>query len=187
MPRVGLNLEQIVQTAADIADNQGTEAVTLAGIARELSVRPPSLFNHVKGLPQIKRELSLLGVKKLFQRMNDASKEKSGDEAIFAIANAYLQFTREHPGLYEYTIALPQPKDEEIERESNKIITLILTLFHSYPLSEENAIHAVRGLRSILHGFSSLEQKGGFGMPIERNDSLHYMLRVFLVGLNKTV
>ncbi|WP_047981885.1 TetR/AcrR family transcriptional regulator [Ornithinibacillus contaminans] len=185
MPRAGLDLERIIAAAAELADQQGTEAVTLAAIAREFSVRPPSLFNHVKGLPQIKRELTLLGVKKLYEGMRIASDGKSGDEAIFAIANAYLQFTREHPGLYEYTIALPQHTDEEIEIESNKIIDLIIASFGSYPLSEVNAIHAVRGLRSILHGFSTLEQKSGFGMPIDRDDSLVFMIKAFLNGLRE--
>lgn len=185
MPRVGLKLNQIIQTAADIADQHGAEAVTLAAIARELSVRPPSLFNHVKGFSQVQRELTLYGVKKLQESMQAASQGMIGEEAVFALADSYLQFTREHPGLYEFTIALPQPRDEEIEREGNKIINLIMDAFSSYELSEENALHAVRGLRSILHGFSSLEQKGGFGMPFKKDDSLYLVIKAFLIGLEK--
>ncbi|WP_042141999.1 TetR/AcrR family transcriptional regulator [Paucisalibacillus sp. EB02] len=183
MPRVGLDLEQIIQTAAKIADQSGTEAVTLAEIARRLSVRSPSLFNHVKGLPQLKRELSLYGVKRLHERLQEAAKDKNGEEATFAMADAYLRFTQEHPGLYEFTIALPHPKDEEIDREGNKIITLIVNSLSSFQLSEENAIHAVRGLRSILHGFSSLEQKGGFGMSIKHTESFNLLMKAFLTGL----
>lgn len=186
MPRVGLDLKQIIETAAQIADEQGIEYVTLATIARKLHVRPPSLFNHVKGLPHIKRELSLYGVMKLHEKMDAAARGKVGEEAIFALADAYLTFTREHPGLYEYTIALPQPKDEEIEQEGNKIINLIIGALTVYQLTEENAIHAVRGLRSILHGFSSLEQKGGFGMPLKKEESLTLLLKAFLSGLNGT-
>ncbi|WP_010097349.1 TetR/AcrR family transcriptional regulator [Ornithinibacillus scapharcae] len=185
MPRVGLKLNQIIQTAADIADRQGAEAVTMAAIARELSVRPPSLFNHVKGFAQVKRELTLYGVKKLHESMQVASNGMIGDEAIFALANSYLQFTREHPGLYEFTIALPQPRDEEIDQEGNKVINLLIEALRSYQLSEENALHAVRGFRSILHGFSSLEQKGGFGMPLKKDDSLNLVIKSFLIGLKQ--
>ncbi|WP_047984783.1 TetR/AcrR family transcriptional regulator [Ornithinibacillus californiensis] len=185
MPRVGLDLSKIIQAAAKIVDEQGVEAITLAAIARDLSVKPPSLFNHVQGLSQIKRELSLIGVKMLYDTMQPASDGKLGDEAIFALANAYLQFTRDHPGLYEFTIALPHPKDEEIEKEGNKIIALITEALRNYQLSEENAIHAVRGLRSILHGFSSLEQKGGFGMPLRKEESLNLVIKAFLTGLDQ--
>ena len=184
MARVGLDIKKIIEAATEIADKEGTEGVTLAAIARKLSVRPPSLFNHVRGLPQIKRELSLFGVRKLHENMRVMSEDKTREAAIFAMANAYLQFTCEHPGLYEYTIAPPQPKDEEIEQEGNKIISLIIDSLSDYKLSEEDSIHAVRGLRSILHGFSSLEQKGGFGMPLDREESLRLLLQAFLTGLN---
>ena len=40
-----------------------------------------------------------------------------------------------------------------------------------YALEGEPAIHAVRAIRSALHGFVSLEREGGFGLPIDIDDS----------------
>lgn len=44
-------------------------------------------------------------------------------------------------------------------------------------------IHAVRGLRSIVHGFATLEAGGGFGMPLDRDESFLRLLRAYLAGL----
>ena len=43
MPRVGLDTEAVVGAAEQFADADGLGALTLAGLARRLGVRPPSL------------------------------------------------------------------------------------------------------------------------------------------------
>lgn len=48
-PRIGLTLLKIVETAAEIADANGIQEVTLASLAQRLGIRSPSLYNHVKG------------------------------------------------------------------------------------------------------------------------------------------
>lgn len=49
-PRAGLDRHTLVIRAADIADDEGIEAVTLAALAGKLGVRSPSLYNHINGL-----------------------------------------------------------------------------------------------------------------------------------------
>ncbi|WP_408638285.1 TetR-like C-terminal domain-containing protein [Paenibacillus glufosinatiresistens] len=51
-------------------------------------------------------------------------------------------------------------------------------------LEAEQEIHAVRSLRSLLHGFASLEGGGGFGFPLEVGTSLQMALRAYLPGLS---
>jgi AcrR family transcriptional regulator len=43
MPRVGLDSEAVVSAAAELADAEGLDAVTLARVAGRLGVRSPSL------------------------------------------------------------------------------------------------------------------------------------------------
>ncbi|WP_081786598.1 TetR/AcrR family transcriptional regulator [Kordiimonas gwangyangensis] len=47
MPKPQLSKEKIVDTAIEIADEKGHEAVTLRGIAKRLNVHVTSLYNHV--------------------------------------------------------------------------------------------------------------------------------------------
>jgi hypothetical protein len=53
----------------------------------------------------------------------------------------------------------------------------------SYGLQGAEAIHAIRGLRSVVHGFVSLEQAGGFGMAISLDDSFQRLIEIFLDGI----
>ncbi|MNF14808.1 hypothetical protein D3C80_2171600 [compost metagenome] len=54
-----------------------------------------------------------------------------------------------------------------------------------YQLDQESSIHVVRGLRSLLHGFASIEQKGGFGLPQSVDESLHRVINIYLAGLHR--
>lgn len=189
-PRRGLDLDTIVSTAAAIADNRGTEEVTLASVAGELGVRSPSLYNHVNGLPELKELLTTLGLRRLNERLEKTGEGLGSEEALMAVADAYLAFAAEHPGLYELTLKSPGGEEPDTrgtkaeQRElASHIVNKLLSLMGSLGLGEEEGIHAVRGFRSLLHGFASIGQKGGFGMPIELMASIQFVMRSYIRGL----
>ncbi len=179
-PRVGLDVKRIIVTAAELANTEGIESLSLATIARKLNVRPPSLFNHIDGLQSVKRELSLYGLTLLYERLKESCLDKKGDEAIFSLATEYVRFARQHPGVYELTLSAPIEGDQELEAASNRIISLLSIYLAEYNLSDEGKIHAIRAFRSILHGFSTLEQKGAFGLPVNIEKSFELMIQGFI-------
>lgn len=50
----------IIQTAADIADKEGLQNVSLKVIAEALEIRTPSLYNHIKNLDELLREVAMM-------------------------------------------------------------------------------------------------------------------------------
>jgi AcrR family transcriptional regulator len=189
-PRVGLDRTAVVEAAAILADEVGFEGVTLARLAGRLSVRTPSLYNHVDGLDGLRRELALLGTRELGFRIGRAAVGKSADKAVVAIAHAYRAFVKERPGLYAATVRsyrLSDPTDSELQALEREIIGVVLDVFASYGLRGDDALHAVRGLRSVVHGFATLESAGGFGMPLEVDESFERLLRIFVDGVRRKV
>ncbi|WP_313800178.1 TetR-like C-terminal domain-containing protein [Cytobacillus sp.] len=187
-PRVGLDLKTIVKAAADIADADGIEAVTLGTLSRKLNIRPPSLYNHVEGLPGLRKELALYGIKELEKCLALAAAGKALDDAVRSMGEAYLAFARRKPGLYEATFYTIDMGDTDIKLASDKIVNVVIQVLQQYGIDGENAVHATRGLRSILHGFASIVQKGGFAMEIDINESFHFLIDTFLMGIkNKCI
>lgn len=182
-PRVGLDLMTILQAATEIADMQGYDAVTLATLAKKLDIRPPSLYNHVDGLNGLRKKLAIHGLQQLHSIMTDQVIGLSGDDAVHALGEAYVKFVRVHPGLYEATLRAPDPQDVDVQQAGSKIVDLAVRVLNAYGLDNDAVIHAVRGLRSIFHGFASLEQRGGFGLPLDINESFHLLINAFLSGL----
>ncbi|WP_424766449.1 TetR-like C-terminal domain-containing protein [Paenibacillus sp. sgz302251] len=44
------------------------------------------------------------------------------------------------------------------------LVELLIQTLSYYKFERDRSIHIVQGFRSYLHGFASLEQKGGFGL-----------------------
>ncbi|MNC38377.1 Bacterial regulatory protein, tetR family [compost metagenome] len=178
-----MDTHTLVLAAAEIADEQGIEEVTLAALAARLGVRSPSLYNHINGLQGLRSLLAVHGLELLNAAIAAASGGLKGDAAVYAMGQAYVDFARKHPGLYETTLRAPEEGNSELERASEQVLTLIIGLLSCYELDAEGELHAVRGLRSLLHGFAALENKGGFGMPLDTNISLNWLISTFIAGI----
>jgi AcrR family transcriptional regulator len=174
----------VVLSAASLADEQGLDAVTLGALALRLGVRTPSLYNHIAGLSGLRCELALLGIRELSRRLARAALGTSGDDAVRSIALAYRAFAREHPGLYAASLR-PDVRDPEQQEAGREVVDIALAVLAPYGLRGDAAIHAVRGLRSALHGFASLEAAGAFDLPLDRDQSFEYLICLFISGLRR--
>lgn len=183
-PRINLDLDTLLDEAIKIANHQGIEAVTLASLAKELNIKSPSLYNHIDGLQGLRKQLALRGLKELYNELANSIIGLSDDEAIHRLSKAYVAFVRSQSGLYEATLMAPDSKDEEVQEAGEKIVNLVLSVLEPYKLKAEESIHIVRGLRSILHGFASLELKSGFGLPLNLDESLNLIIDTFLIGIH---
>lgn len=180
---VGISRAQLVEVAAAIADAEGLDQLTLARVAAQLKVKLPSLYNHVDGLAGLRRALTLLGARHLDETLMRAAVGKAGDEAVIALAQAYRAFVLERPGLYAATVRAPATDDAEHQALAGALVATVKAVLAPYRLGDEGVIHAVRGLRAIVHGFATIEQAGGFGLPLETDESFERLLRAYIAGL----
>jgi AcrR family transcriptional regulator len=185
VPRRGLDSATVVEAAAAIADAEGLEHLTLARVAAQLGIRVPSLYNHVAGLEGLRRELALLGLRALAVRLARATVGKARGEAVLALADAYRAFAQERPGLYATTLSAPATDDAEAYRAGQELVELVLAVLSGFGLAGADALHATRALRAIVHGFVSLEVAGGFGLPLDLDESFHRLVRAFIRSLEQ--
>lgn len=176
-----------MEAAATLTDeDSGGGEPSLARLAEHFGVRKPSLYNHVSGLEDLRRELALTGLRELGRSLYRAAAGRSGDEGLFALAQAYRAFVKERPGLYAATVKsyrLYAPDDPELEAAEREVIEPVFAVLSSCGVRGEEAVHAARGLRSIAHGFATLETAEGFGIELEPDDSFHKLVRAFADGL----
>lgn len=184
--KAGLTTDKVVAAAAELADREGTGALTLSALAARLRVKPPSLFNHVSGMTALRRELRMLALRELADAMGAAAIGRARGDAIRALANAYRRFVKRRPGIYAETVRADEggkSKDSEIGALSTRIVSICVSALSGYGLSPRQEIHAIRALRSLAHGFATLEIGGGFGIPIALDESYDWMLETFIRGL----
>ncbi len=186
--RQTLDRRAVIRAAADLVNAEGVEALTINRLARELRVQPPSLYNHIGGLAELWRELALLNVRALGDCLMNAAVGKSGTEGVLALAGAYRAYIKSAPGLYMSSLRasgnLSQP-DPELQEAEERVVRVALALVESFGLSGAEAIHAVRALRSAIHGFVTLEIAGGFGLPLELDESFHRLIETIIRGMTQ--
>ena len=187
-PRSNLTKEIVVQTAADLLNADGPGALSLNRLAEKLDIRTPSLYNHVDGLSGLMRELSILNARNLTQRLSDAAIGRSGPPAVMSIMQSYRTYIKESTGLYLSTLRASGTQDEvdpELQQEEARSLKVAMAVMDSFDLQGEDAVHAVRALRSLVHGFATLEVSGGFGMPLDLDESFSRLIDLFIAGLQK--
>lgn len=185
MPRrPGLDRNALVGEAARLADERGLASVTLANLAERLNVRPPSLYNHIDGSDELHHQLSLFALQALGNTLARAAIGLNGAAGLLAIANAYRAFAKRHPGMYDATLRAPRPGDTALQNIAQELLDVVRAVLVPFGLDEERTIHVIRGFRSIVHGFVSLEAAGGFGLPQSIDESFHVILTSFIAGLS---
>lgn len=182
-PRAQLNSVKILDSAIELCDEIGYENLSLSALAFKLGIKSPSLYNHVKGLPELKQQLAITGLERLYEHLISSSIGLTGKEALLAISFAYVSFVVTHPGLYRSISSPPDPYHSEFDALSNKLVEFLIKLISPYSLSKDEVIHAVRGLRSILHGFSAIQLDDGFRLKFSQQESLNFIVTCYLTGL----
>lgn len=183
MPRAGLTPEGVVERAGAIADAKGLHAVTLARLAADLGVRPPSLYKHVASLDAIERALAVRGLREANARVQKATVGKARDAALVALARAYWNFAREHPGLYAASQRAPRAGENDVAREAETLVGTLQTVLGGYGLKGDDAVHAARGLRAIIHGFVSLDAAGAYRLKADLGETLDRLVDAFAADI----
>ena len=161
MARVGLTTERVVRAGAELADEVGFDQVTVSEVARRFDVKVASLYSHVKNSQDLRTRIALFALEELADRAADALAGRAGKDALVAFANAYRDYSREHPGR---ATAARSRLDPETAAASAGVRHAQMTraILRGYDLKEPDQTHAVRLLGSVFHGYSSLELAGGF-------------------------
>jgi AcrR family transcriptional regulator len=163
MARAGLSPQRVVAEAATVADEVGLHQLTLATVAERFGVSLPSLYKHVNGLDGLRRDLAVMAMRELGAALTAAAVGRSGKDALESVAHSYRAFAKHRPGLYEAALRAPSPDDDEHIAVSRDALGVMIAVARSYGIEGEDAIHAIRFMRSAAHGFISQEAAGSFG------------------------
>ncbi|MEM9561480.1 MAG: TetR/AcrR family transcriptional regulator [Actinomycetota bacterium] len=173
----------VVDTAADIADADGFDSVSLARVARELGTSQPALYRHVDGIDGLVRALGLRGRTILAERLLQAAVGRSADDAVRAMGLAWRGVVQDHPGVYAATDRYPCAGDAELEAAVERVVGVLGEALVGFGLDEADRVHAGRALRSAFHGFSHLESGDGHPLDVDVDESFDQLIGLLCAGI----
>jgi AcrR family transcriptional regulator len=174
--RAGLDRARVVATAARLADRDGAAALTVSAVARELGVRPPSLYSHVAGAEELRAAVAALALTELADRVDRALAGLAGADALAALADTHRGYAAEHPGRFAAAgVVGTAAGDEALLAAGRRHADHLLAVLRGYAVPPEEQVHAARLVGSLLRGFIELEAGGAFAgssPPAEESWSL---------------
>ncbi len=184
MPRAGLTPAAVVAAAAELADEVGYADATLAMLAERVGVRTPSLYKHVAGQDDLNRRIAALALTEAADAVGAATQGRSGRDALGAAARALRTFVLTHPGRYAATIGVtPTGPEDPIAVAEARALDAFAAVLRGYAIAPEDMTHALRALRSIFHGFASLESGRGFQWQTDPDESFEWLITLVDRGL----
>jgi AcrR family transcriptional regulator len=153
-------------------------------LAERLAVKTPSLYKHVTSQADLAHRIAVLAMTEVADAIRDAIQGRAGSDALAAGAQAMRTYVREHPGRYAAgNAAHPTASDDPLIPAVERVLASWAAMLRGYHLDSDQEIHAMRMLRSVLHGFATLEMAGGFQIDASVDDSFTWMIDFIDQGL----
>lgn len=170
MKRASLHHAAVVQAAAELADRDGFEAITVSALARDLGVRPASLYSHVKDLAALLDGLHELVLGEVAEAVAAGIAGRSGRDALVGLGEAQRNLAHQHPGRWA---VLARPATPKTARSPGAIalVSLTFSVLRAYRLPEDELVHATRFIGATVNGFLALDRAGSFEHRDEQTDA----------------
>ncbi len=184
MPRAGLDPAAVVAAGAALADEVGFPALTMGGVAQRLGVRTPSLYKHVGGQDDLVRRIAALSLAETAEAVGAAIQGLAGRDALAAAARAYRSYVLAHPGRYAATVgAEATGPDDPLALAASRALESFRAVLRGYHLAPGEEDHALRALRSALHGYATLQAGRGFRWAADVDESFEWLVDLLDRGL----
>ncbi|MCZ2821095.1 WHG domain-containing protein [Modestobacter sp. VKM Ac-2977] len=187
MPRAGLDRAAVVAAGAALADEVGSTGLTMGGLAERLGVRSPSLYKHVASQDDLTRGIAALALAEAAAAVGTATQGRAGRDALAAAAHAFRDFVLTHPGRYAATIGVePAGPNDPIAVAGLGLLDSFTAVLRSYAVEPAEVDHALRALRSFLHGFATLQSANAFQWSADVDESFEWLIALLDRGLRST-
>jgi len=177
VPRAGLDPAAVVAAGAALADEVGFSELTMGRLAERIGVRTPSLYKHIDSQQDLNRRIAALALIEAADAIGAATQGRAGRDALGAAARALRDFVLAHPGRYAATIGLtPTGPDDPIAIAERRGIGPFEAVLRGYDIPADQMTHALRAVRSVFHGFATLQATGGFQWSADVDESFEWLI-----------
>jgi AcrR family transcriptional regulator len=175
--------ESIIETARKLIEQDGIDALSLARLAFELGIKPPSLYRHVRNKTALLQAVIEQTYRRLFESYQVAlcSPLVNPDERLQALFHAHRSFAHANPNTYflAYTATDPELRTDPGYLEGQAVpIQQIMAQISG----EEQSLAALRGALALVHGFVMLELKNQLQRGGDLSAAFDASVKAFLRG-----
>ncbi|OBG32640.1 TetR/AcrR family transcriptional regulator [Mycobacterium sp. E3198] len=153
----------IVGTARRLAEAEGWEAVTTRRLSTEIEYSQPVLYKHFAGMEQIADAVALDGFAELAGVIRAArSGSDAAGDTLTRIANAYLDFARDNPAVYDAMFTRTTGLRFAAEDTPRQLIDAFAALHQAVGMvgADQDTDTLTEVFWAALHGLATLGRTG---------------------------
>jgi len=181
---MSLSTGEVVAAAVRVVDAEGDAGLGFNRVARELGIKPPSLYNHVADASDLRRRVAIEGWRLYAELGESAIGRRRGGSALRALGRAYILFAESRPGLFALMSSTRlAPSDADHAPVAARLVTLFRRPLAELGVPERDLWSALRAVRACLHGFVWLRTQGLFAAEEDVEKSFDYLLGLLERGL----
>jgi AcrR family transcriptional regulator len=177
-----VTLDQILSQAERLIERNGVERFSLARLAEELNVRPPSLYRYVESKHDLLSQINKSFLSGMMQAMQKSGSESDNPvDQFLLILEAYRSYALSRPHLYQMSFGLMSDQlrpDEEFLLQ----IALPLQSIIAQLAGIRDSLAALRGAFALVHGFVMLELTGQLRREGDLHADFRSAVRAYLAG-----
>ncbi len=172
--------EAILAVALVHLARSGVEALSLRAVAAALDLAPNALYRYYADRDALLAAVADEGARRLLAALHGAIVERSGADAVRALAHAYVAFAEGNPELYRVVMVKHRYPDGQRTASEDLWPFVVETL---RPVAgERDAAPAAVALWGFLHGVIGITQADLYHEGKPRAE-VEFGLDVFLAGL----
>jgi len=180
------NRTGIIETARQLIERDGVEALSLGKVAAALDIKAPSLYGHIRNKNALLQAVIEQTYLSLFDAYDEAL-DQSGDdpaERLLNLSRAHRRFAHENPNTYMLAYTTPNP---ELNTNPDMLLERAIAIqkIMSAITGEEASLPALRGSLALVHGYVMLELNGQFRRGGDLAATFNAVLEAYLRGWEK--
>lgn len=180
-----LTRQDVIEAAIACIEKEGASALGVNRVAKELGIKPPAIYKHLRGNTELKKAVALEIYRLLFAELKLKTAGIQEPRALLKAGGmANRDFARLHPGLFQVMMQFQlQPDDLESAAIIQESQDLFKALLDSQNLSKTKLIDIMRMVNAAIVGFIALEGSGLLTLPRSVDDSFEVMLDALFVAI----
>jgi hypothetical protein len=141
------------------------------------------LAEKVSTIPEMRRFLAVKGYRELRETIERDIAGKSGADALHALMLSMRRYALERPGMSAATFRNADIDVPEWREAQMQLGRVVLSVLAQIGIEGEQALHALRIMRSFVRGFVLHEMGASFLEPLEHERTYELGVRIFIEGL----
>ena len=141
------------------------------------------LAEKISTIPEMRRFLAVKGYRELREAIERDIAGKSGAEALHALMLSMRRYALERPGMSAATFRNADTDSPEWREAQMQLGGVVFSVLAQVGIKDEQAMQALRILRSFVRGFVLHEVGASFLEPLEHDQTYELGVRVFIEGL----